>query len=626
MTEALTIVSEIKQRIIEEFNNANISICIAMAYFTDREIAMAVVSAKERGVNVEVVLSSSGQNDVVNLMLKGANIPVQIYVTDDSRGSMHHKFCLIDNTISINGSFNFTYNASNRNAENVIITDEIRVFNTFKDEFDSLKLNIDNNMNLIPEISNSKTIETSINNVDAFVKQLQDLVFSSTKISSDDYKIAGFEKSKECFGNVDIFRIEYGNIKEEIKVLATNDSLSSTKNLLLSNISNAFEGKKSNIEIEKLKELESATSYNGLIIEQIRQSNNELSKTKSTLEIGNSVTNDKGLIQINLEIDKNKTEKKSLELSFITRNFWSWGTGLKLFLLIVFCFYLSVFFSSAMFKLFFEGDEIKQFQKLGVEPPIPKIIDANAILKIFENEGTLFGIVALLFFLIPILFSNLKLLGSKDKWMNLISFWVGLVVFDILVSSMVTINTIKMNSILTSGESNPIISFSDVVFKSEFWLIFVFGMIPLIITHFIIEGIVDSYNNSQRDLVDAEKNRKIQFLEQEMLDLISQKEIIQASIELKETLINENNDKISDLESEIKLKKDVITNRYDQLLNHYSVLYEDFRSKIISGKIFTEVIFDSAISAYRSGFIEYLYERYSDSEIASRLSVIEQIK
>lgn len=625
MTEAITSVTEIKKRIIEEFSNANKSIRIAMAYFTDREIAMSLVEANKRGVEIEVVISTSSQNEIVSLILKGSDIPIQVYNTDDKRGSMHHKFCLVDKNISISGSFNFTYNASNRNTENVIITDEINVYKKFNEEFESLINAIENNMEFENEPATVNSPDSSINNIDAFVQQLQDLVFSSTKISADDYKLEGHEKSKECFGNVDIYRIEYGNIKERIKVFATNDSLSSTKNLLLSNISNAIEGKKSIIEIEKVKELEAATSYNELLVDQISQSNEDLIKSKSLLELGNTITNDRGAIQINLEIEKNKSEKKSLEGSFLIRKFWNWGTSIKGLLLIILFYYLSVFFSSAMFKLFFEGDELKQILKLGVDPPSPKIIDANSILKIFENEGTLFGIIAMLFFLIPVLFSNLELIGSKNKWMNLLSFWVGIVVFDILVSSMVTINTIKMNAMLI-GELNPYIGLFDVIFKSEFWLIFVFGMIPLIITHFLIAGIVDIYNNSQRELVDAEKNKKIKTLDLEMLCLLAEKETLVGLIDIKELSINENKAKISGLKSEIKLKNEKIESRYDILLGQYNTIYEDFRSKIISGKIFTEVIFDSAISAYRSGFIEFLQERYSDVEIKSRVNLIEQIK
>lgn len=635
MTEALTNVSEIKRRIITELDNSSISICIAMAYFTDREIAMSLVEASKRGVKIDIILSSSDQNEIVALMLKGGGIPVDIFNTNN-RGSMHHKLCLIDNHISINGSFNFTYNASNRNNEGIIITDDTGVYKTFKDEFDNLiyilrnniTSDMDNSNNIISSNANTNTnndMMDSISNFDAFADQLQDLVFSSTKISSDEYKKEGFERSKECLGNVEIYGVEYGNIKEKIKVLATNDSLSSTKNLLLSNISNAFENKKSIIEIEKQKELDNATSFNSLRIEQIQSSIDELIVSKSKLELGNTIINEKGIIQINLDLEKNRSEKKSLEQTIITLDFWSWGTSVKLALLVIFSFYLSVFFSSAMFKLFFEVDEIRQMQRLGGTPETPKIVDANAILKIFDNEGTIFGIVALLFFLIPILFSNLKLLGSKNKWMNTISFWVGVVLFDILVSSMVTVNTIKMNELL-KGNTDPEIYFNDVIFRSEFLLIFVFGMIPLIITHFIIEGVVEAYNNSKREFVDAEKHRKIQFLETEMLELQSLKETTLANIQYLENLIKDYREKISNFETEINLKKESIEKRFDVLLNQYLTIYDEFRSKIISGKIFTEVIFNSAISAYKSGFIEYLQERYSDAEIKSRISLIEQYK
>ena len=80
--------------------------------------------------------------------------------------------------------------------------------------------------------------------------------------------------------------------------------------------------------------------------------------------------------------------------------------------------------------------------------------------------------------------SNLKLIGSKNKWVNLLCFWVGLLVFDILVSTMVAINTDEIKSLLVGKESH--LKIWEVVTHGEFWLIFVFGMLPLIIIHFII--------------------------------------------------------------------------------------------------------------------------------------------
>ncbi len=54
MNDFITNGTEIKQRIISEFNNAKKSIYVAMAYFTDRDIAMAIVEAKNRSVTIDI--------------------------------------------------------------------------------------------------------------------------------------------------------------------------------------------------------------------------------------------------------------------------------------------------------------------------------------------------------------------------------------------------------------------------------------------------------------------------------------------------------------------------------------------------------------------------------------------
>ena len=132
MNELITNGAEIKLRIISEINNAQQYIYLAMAYFTDRDIAMAIVDAKNRNVIVDVILSSNAQNETVKLMLKGAAISVHAFDTGDARGIMHHKFCLIDHKISINGSYNYSVNASTNNVENIQVSDDVAVYYFFK--------------------------------------------------------------------------------------------------------------------------------------------------------------------------------------------------------------------------------------------------------------------------------------------------------------------------------------------------------------------------------------------------------------------------------------------------------------------------------------------------------------
>lgn len=628
MNDFITNGTEIKQRIISEINNAKNCIYVAMAYFTDRDIAMAIIEAKNRNVSVDVILSSNIQNETVKLMFKGANISVHAFETGDARGIMHHKFCLIDNRISINGSYNYSVNASTNNVENITVSDNITTFSQMLSEFERLKYNIDNriavnetNQNQIQRQETITQEVKQINPIDSFYKRLHDLVYSAAQIDTEKYRQQGYSNSKESHGHLAIYRSEYDNIKEKIRTYATDEGLGSMKNILFSNISIAFESTKSSLETEKQEKIEIEKRNTELVKHQIFDKIDILKKDKSILESGNSNTGEKGLFQVNKEIEKNKLERSTLEQSFVVKKFWSIGTILVTLLLVIFTFYLSVFFASAVYKVFFEGNIIRASMEAGLSPEVPQIVDANAIIKIFRQQGALFGLIASLFFLIPVLLSNLKILGSENKLVNSLLFWVGLLIFDILVSTMVTFNTDEIKNLLVGKEST--IKIWEVVFHPEFWLIFVFGMFPLILTHYLIDNITNVYKKSQRDLVDGEKNRKIQFLEKEMIDLSAEKEQLSNSIKEIDEEINFHKTKILNLETEVNNRQNNIESRYSELQNQVKTIFDDFNARITSGKIFTDVIFDSVISAYKSGFIEFLPEYYATDEVENRVKEIE---
>jgi hypothetical protein len=624
MNEIITRGTEIKQRIISEINNAKFCIYVAMAWFTDRDIAMAIIEARNRNLSIDIILSSNAQNETVKLMLKGADIVVHAFETGDVRGMMHHKFCLIDNKISINGSYNYSLNASNNNVENIQVSDDIITYTQFFSEFERLKYNIDHELNVndtTPMLETKIEQPQSINIIDIFYQQLHDLVYSASQIDTEKYKESGYMNSRESQGNIDIFRTQYKTIKEKIKTYATDEGLGSKKNVLTSNISIAFESTKANLEVEKQEKINIEKRNNELEKRQVTDKISSLMQEKSTLELGNQNTGEKGLLHINKEVEKNKIERRGLEQSFVVKKFWTIGSILVIFGLCVFTFYLSLFFASAVYKVFFEGNIIRNSLEAGIKPEFPQLVDANAILKIFNQQGALFGIVSAVFFLFPVLLSNIKLLGGKKKWVDNLLFWVGLLVFDIVVAAMVAFNTDEIKS-LVNGEK-PQLKIWEVVWHGEFWLMFVFGMMPLIITHYFVDYIYNAYRNSQREIIDAEKNRKIQFLDEEMIDLNAEKETLVNQINQKDNVINENNNKIINLEAEINNLLNQIENKYAELQKQIKIIFDDFIAKITSGRIFTDVILDSVISAYKSGFIEHLPEYYATDEVASRVKEIE---
>ncbi|MNG24443.1 hypothetical protein D3C84_1091660 [compost metagenome] len=78
------------------------------------------------------------------------------------------------------------------------------------------------------------------------------------------------------------------------------------------------------------------------------------------------------------------------------------------------------------------------------------------------------------------------------------------------------------------------------------------------------------------------------------------------------------------METEINNRQTQIENRYAELQNQIKAISDDFSARIASGKIFTDVIFGSVISAYKSGFIEFLPEYYATDEVTKRVQAIEQ--
>lgn len=130
----------IRKEIIPLLDNANSEVLIAMAWFTSRELFEALIDCRERGVKVELVLLDNAINWMdyapdFNRLIEADGI---IRVARADIGQMHHKFCIIDSKTAITGSYNWTYYAERYNKENIIITDEKDIIDSFKSEFQEL--------------------------------------------------------------------------------------------------------------------------------------------------------------------------------------------------------------------------------------------------------------------------------------------------------------------------------------------------------------------------------------------------------------------------------------------------------------------------------------------------------
>lgn len=127
----------IRSSIISEIEKANKSLKVAVYWFTNYELFEVLYQKQLNGVQCELII----HNDYINNRETG--LPFQKFIDaggkfyfSDEENPMHNKFCIIDNQVLINGSYNWTYYAESKNRENVlIIKEEKDVIIAFEVEF-----------------------------------------------------------------------------------------------------------------------------------------------------------------------------------------------------------------------------------------------------------------------------------------------------------------------------------------------------------------------------------------------------------------------------------------------------------------------------------------------------------
>ncbi len=118
--------TRIHETILTELQNAQQSVHIAVAWFTDREIFQALCTLAEKGISVNLLISSDKTNfredglKFDELKQRGGHLHV---TGGEKKNFMHNKFCVIDGQTVITGSFNWSYKAR-QNHENITISTE----------------------------------------------------------------------------------------------------------------------------------------------------------------------------------------------------------------------------------------------------------------------------------------------------------------------------------------------------------------------------------------------------------------------------------------------------------------------------------------------------------------------
>ena len=128
----------IEEIIIDTIRRAKNEICIAMAYFTSDILIDELYRAKDKGVNIKVIIDNNDKN--INSKLRIANVCSMfriVKVITKYKNIMHNKYCIIDNKIVIDGSYNWSKTAK-YNEEHIIIVEANEIAEIYMKNFNKI--------------------------------------------------------------------------------------------------------------------------------------------------------------------------------------------------------------------------------------------------------------------------------------------------------------------------------------------------------------------------------------------------------------------------------------------------------------------------------------------------------
>jgi cardiolipin hydrolase len=126
-----------RRQLLDLFIAARATLDISVFTISDDRLSNAIMAAHKRGIRVRIITDNDKAydqgSDVFDLIERGINVRM-----DNTENHMHHKFAVVDQSILVNGSFNWTRSASDFNQENILVTNEPKLVAAYLQEFEQL--------------------------------------------------------------------------------------------------------------------------------------------------------------------------------------------------------------------------------------------------------------------------------------------------------------------------------------------------------------------------------------------------------------------------------------------------------------------------------------------------------
>ncbi len=111
---------------------------VAIFTLTNDKISAAIEEAFKRGVKVRIIADDECCKMLGSDVLKLASLGMDVKTDNAIKYHMHHKFAVLDNSVVITGSFNWTSQAVKFNQENILFFECPEIAEQYTQEYNRL--------------------------------------------------------------------------------------------------------------------------------------------------------------------------------------------------------------------------------------------------------------------------------------------------------------------------------------------------------------------------------------------------------------------------------------------------------------------------------------------------------
>lgn len=121
-------------KVANMIRNCKSTLDIAIFTLTNDKIFAAIEDVFKRGIPVRIIADDECCKMLGSDVIRAASIGIPVK-TDCAKSHMHHKFAIIDNSVVVTGSFNWTVQAVKMNQENILFYENPTLAQKYTEEY-----------------------------------------------------------------------------------------------------------------------------------------------------------------------------------------------------------------------------------------------------------------------------------------------------------------------------------------------------------------------------------------------------------------------------------------------------------------------------------------------------------